>query len=581
MRGGMGHRFGSNGEKFNIRKLNKQALAILKNNLKGQGKNLFVAITLTLIISASHTILPLLTKTAIDDHIVAKQFNGLVLVVIAYIVVALIQWFTSSWQMYLARKIAYNVITSLRNEIYSHLIKLDINFHNNNKVGDISSVIMNDVETLYNLISQGFVYFISDLITIIAIAISLYLLNSKLAVILLISMPIIIFITNLIGKLLRKAQQQVRKNIAKLTTGIEQNISGVRAVKTFAQETTQNKKVEELSQQARKANIKSTAISALLFPIMDLAGAIGLALVIWQGGLLYAQNAISLGVLMAAISYSRRIYGPLMDLSQIYTTYQTAAASLDRVYSFIKNKPNISYLKQDMQLKDSTIELNKVSFAYEENQEHILENLDFTIASGEKIGIIGPSGVGKSTIIKLISRQYDPLQGIIRIGDIPLKSITKTKLRNMIQVIPQDTYLFPVSVWENIAYGLQNITKQDVEKIIKNLQLNEFFDRLDNGLDSLVGENGKTLSGGQRQAIAITRAMVRNPKILILDEAASNLDPQIEQLIYSNTKKLWQDKTIIIVTHRTTSLKLVDKVYEIKDKKLVEINKEQVKLAGW
>ncbi len=568
-------------DQFKLKDLNKKALNILKSNIKSEKKELIYAVFLTLFISGTHVILPILMKVAIDDYIGTKDFSGLVVLVIGYIILALIQWFAAYKQMFLASKIGYSVLYSIREKVYKHLINLDIDFHNKHQVGDITSVIMNDVETIYNLISQGFIYFISDSITLIAITAALFILNLRLAVTLLITVPIILYSTKLIGKILRKAQRDVRKNIAQLTSQVEQNISGIKTVKSFSSELSQASKVSEVSEKTRNAQIKAVAISALHFPIMDLAGAIGIALIVWQGGLLLTRNVITLGVLMAAISYVRRIFGPLMDLSQIYTTYQTAGASLDRISSFLDNEQQVKFLADGESSKDNyDITIKNLTFAYDQDTL-ILENVNLDIKQGSHIGIIGKSGSGKSTFIKVLGRQYDPNEGEILIGGLPYESYSKNEFKKILQVLPQDTHLFPLTIWENIVYGLKNKKLEDVEELIKKLDLQDFFSKFENGLETKIGEEGKSLSGGQKQAVAIARAMIRNPDILILDEAASNLDSQIEKKIYNYIKSDWADKTLIIITHRVTSLDLTDKIYQVKNKGIIEINKEEIELAGW
>lgn len=582
MRGGMGGRLSSEvDDKFKLKELNKKALNILKDSIKSTKKELIYAILLTLIIAGTHVVLPILTKIAIDDYISSKEFNGLVIVVVSYIALALVQWFASYKQTFLASKIGYTVLYSIRKKIYKHLINLDIDFHNKHQVGDITSVIMNDVETIYSLISQGFIYLISDVVTLLAITVALFVLNLRLAVTLLITVPIILYSTKLIGKILRKAQRDVRGNIAQLTSGVEQNISGIKTVKSFSGELSQSSKVSELSEKTRNAQIKAVTISALHFPIMDLAGAIGMALIIWQGGMLLTRNIITLGVLMAAVSYVRRIFGPLMDLSQIYTTYQTAGASLDRINSFLDNKQQVEFLAEGEKPKDNyDISIKNLTFAYDEDTI-ILENLNLDIKQGSHIGIIGESGAGKSTFIKVLGRQYDPNIGEILIGGIPFENYNKNEFKNILQILPQDTYLFPFTIWENIVYGLKDKTLADVKELINKLDLEDFFAKFENGLETKVGEEGKSLSGGQRQAVAIARAMIRDPDILILDEAASNLDSQIEKKIYKYIKTDWLDKTLIIVTHRVTSLDLTDKIYEVRDKGVFQVSKEEIQLAGW
>ncbi|NLC26978.1 MAG: ABC transporter ATP-binding protein, partial [Fastidiosipila sp.] len=475
----------------------------------------------------------------------------------------------------------YTVLYSIRNKLYKHLISLDIDFHNKHQVGDITSVIMNDVETIYSLIAQGFIYLISDVMTVAAIMTALFILNLRLAFTLLITVPIIIYSTKLIGKLLRKAQKDVRQNIAQLTSGVEQNLSGIKTVKSFSGELAQSSKVSELSEKTRNAQIKAVAISALHFPIMDLAGAMGMALILWQGGLLLTQNIITLGVLMAAVTYAGKIFGPLMDLSQIYTTYQTAGASLDRVNTFLENKQEVDFPAEGEESGENyDIAIKNLKFAYDEDTI-ILENLDLEIEQGSRIGIIGKSGAGKSTFIKVLGRQYNPDSGEILIGGVPYQNYGKNEFKEILQILPQDTYLFPLSIWENITYGMEDKTLADVEDLIRKLELEDFFAKFENGLETEVGEEGKTLSGGQQQAVAIARAMIRDPQILILDEAASNLDSQIERKIYQYIKTDWAEKTLIIVTHRVTSLDLTDTIYEVRDKGIFEIDRAEIELAGW
>ena len=582
MRGGMGERLRSEvDDQFKLKDLNKNALNILKNNIKSEKKELIYAVLLTLVISGTNVVLPILTKIAIDDYISTKDFNGLVIVVVGYIALALVQWFATYKQTFLASKIGYTVLYSIREKLYKHLINLDIDFHNKHQVGDITSVIMNDVETIYSLISEGFIYLISDVVTLVAIATALFVLNLRLAVTLLITVPIILYSTKLIGSLLRKAQRDVRENIAQLTSGVEQNLSGIKTVKSFSGELSQASKVSELSEKSRNAQIKAVAISALHFPIIDLAGAIGMALIIWQGGMLLIQNIITLGVLMAAVSYARRIFGPLMDLSQIYTTYQTAGASLDRINSFLDNKQQVKFPAEGERSEDNyDIVIRNLTFGYDQDTI-ILENVYLDIEKGSHIGIVGKSGAGKSTFIKVLGRQYNPNRGEILIGGVPYQNYSKNEFKKILQILPQDTYLFPLTIWENITYGLKDKTLADVEELISKLELEDFFAKFENGLETKVGEEGKSLSGGQKQAVAIARAMIRDPEILILDEAASNLDSQIEKKIYKYIKTDWVEKTLIIVTHRVTSLDLTDKIYEVRDKGIFEISKEEIELAGW
>ena len=583
MRGGMGQRLSSGEDvKYNLRKLSSESLRVLKNSMQGQLIGLVLATMLTFVIAGTSVFAPLLTQRAIDNYISLGDWNGLLLLMSLYILMVAIEWIASFGQTLLAHKVAYGSITRLRSRVFAHTMELDLAYHHDNKVGHTSSMIMNDTETLFSLISQGFVYFISDLVTIVAIFVTLFSLSPRLALVITFTMPITLLGTQLIGKLVRFAQRQVRQNIADLTAGVEQNISGAKDVKALSQEGRQAAKVEELSRATKDANIKSAAASALMFPMMDLTAAIGLGAVIWQGGFLFSRGDITFGVFTAALLYVRRIHGPLMDLSQIYTPYQTAGAALERIASLLNLSPKVltpSNPVTALSWVGAELSLQNVGFAY--GEADIFHGVTLTIPYGSRIGIVGPSGAGKSTLVKLLGRLHDPGEGTIALGGVDLRSIAPEVLRSKIQIIPQDTYLFPMKVWENICYGLPGVTRQQVSELSDRLDLTSFFSRLKDGLDTVVQEGGKTLSGGQRQAVAILRAVIRDPDIIILDEAASHLDPQIEQVVYQNVKALWQDKTLIVVTHRTTSLGLVDRVYEVKDCRLSEIDKQHADLAGW
>lgn len=285
MRGGFGHAISSREDtKFSLRNLNRRALDIVFASLKGQGLALTIAMLLTLFLTAISVLTPLLIKEALDTHIIPQQWAGLTWVVALFFGLVLLEWMAAYRQTYLTRVVAYKAITNIRTRLYKHVIALDFCFHTDNKVGATTSVIMNDVESILNLVSQGFIFFINDLLTIIAITVALFVLNTQLAALLLVTTPIIIISTNQVGKRLRQAQRKAQENLATLTAGVSENLAGVREVKTFSQEQRQTQRLQILSQETARANVKAVTISALLFPVMDLTSAIGVALVVWRGG---------------------------------------------------------------------------------------------------------------------------------------------------------------------------------------------------------------------------------------------------------------------------------------------------------
>ncbi|HSL93081.1 MAG TPA: ABC transporter ATP-binding protein, partial [Bacillota bacterium] len=546
----------------------------------GLGKPLLQASLLTVIIAAISVSTPLITRLAIDHSVANRDWVGLLQIMSLYAAMVALEWLVSYGQTLLAHRVAYGAITKLRVRVFNHLLSLDPGFHQDSKVGAMTSMVMNDTESLFGLIAQGFIYFISDLVTIVAVFATLMFLSPRLALVITFTMPLTLFGTQMIGKLVRLAQRQVRQDIADLSAGVEQTVSGVKDVKAFAREGQQSERIARLSGAARDSQIKSAKASALMFPMMDLTSAIGLGAVIWQGGILFGRGQISLGVLTAALLYVRRIHGPLMDLSQTYNSYQTAAAALDRVSSLLNRKPIITESEHPIKAGSvGDLQVTGVHFGYKESD--VLSGVDLCIPAGSKIAIVGESGSGKSTMVKLLARLYDPRQGEVYFGGVDVRNIALKELRRRIQVVPQDTYLFPVTIWENIAYGMPDISREAVVRLSEEVGLREFFARLPSGMDTRVFEGGKSLSGGQRQAVAILRALIRDPDVLIFDEAASHLDPQLEKVIFDSLRGMWADKTIIVITHRTTSLGMAERIYEVRAGKLQEIDRSLVSLAGW
>ncbi|MFW6305903.1 MAG: ABC transporter ATP-binding protein, partial [Bacillota bacterium] len=437
---------------------------------------------------------------------------------------------------------------------------------------DIMSRLTHDVNALSDLVSSGFVHFFNDLLTLLGIMVIMLYLDVKLALISFIMIPFIFFAILILGKRMRNAYRDVREKLAELNADVEENISGIRLVQALNREAINNGKFTRLSWENLKANLKAVSYFALLFPTMNLSRVMGEALVLIFGGWGVINGIISLGVLLAFMGYIRRFFAPLADLSQVYNTYQAAAAALDRIYEYLSIEPEIGEDKAQVVLQNKLeshnlldnkkikgeIVFEKVSFAYE--KEDILREFSLHINAGEVLALVGPTGAGKTTLVNLLTRLYDIRQGSISIDGIEISKITKKTLRKLIAVVPQDVFLFDTSIKENIRYGNLSAKDEDVIKAAQQVKAHDFISGLPDGYNTQVGESGIRLSGGQKQLISFTRALLANPKILILDEATSSVDAYTEVLIQQALDQLLKGRTGIMIAHRFTTLKKADRI---------------------
>jgi ATP-binding cassette subfamily B protein len=402
-------------------------------------------------------------------------------------------------------------------------------------------------------------------------------LNFRLALISFLTIPLIFLAIFFLGKRMRKAYKGVREKLAELNADVEESISGIRIVQALNREAINTGKFKRLSWENLKANLKAVSYFALLFPTMTLSRVFGESLVLMYGGWQVVNDVISLGVIIAFLSYVRRFFGPLADLSQVYNTYQSAGASLDRIYEYISIQPSIreqeKSIKPDNEFKGE-INFEEVSFGYDE-QQTIINGFNLHIDPGEVFALVGATGAGKTTIVNLLTRLYDVVQGSILIDGVDLRQIPFKELRKLIAVVPQNVFLFDTSVKENIRYGAPKAKDEEVEMAAKRVHSHDFITNLPDGYETEVGEGGVRLSGGQRQLISFARALIADPKILILDEAISSVDAYTEVLIQKALEELLKDRTAIIIAHRFSTLRRADRIGVLRNGSLIGIGRHE------
>ncbi len=580
MRGGFGRRISSGEEEdFSLKQLDKQVIKFLFRYLRKRMKTLLAATFSMLLVTLATLAGPFLSKVAIDKYIMAGDMTGLNWIFLLMVFSYGVLWIASYWQTYLSNWVGQKIVGDIREDLYQHLQSQPLEFFHQRNTGDIMSRVTHDINALADLVSTGFVHLLNDLFTILGIVVIMLVLNLQLALVSFITIPFILFGVYFLGKRMRQAYRGVREKLAALNADVEENLSGIRLVQALNREAVNTGKFSKLSWKNLKANLKAASYFSLLFPVMNLSKVVGEALVLGYGGWQVVEGTVSLGVMMAFMGYVRRFFSPLADLSQVYNTYQSAGAALDRIYEYMTIEAEIKE-PEDPVLIDSDlegkIELEQVSFGYE--RETVIDNLNLQIKSGEVLALVGPTGAGKTTIVNLLTRLYDVDEGRILLDGIDLRQFSFSSLRNIISIVPQDIFLFDTSIKENIRYGRPEATDEEVVKAAKQVQADEFITGLPQGYDTRVGEAGIKLSGGQKQLVSFARAMLVDPQILILDEATSSVDAYTEVLIQQAMEELLADRTVIMIAHRFATLEQADRIGVLEGGKLVGLGShEQLK----
>jgi len=552
-----------------LRHVDRQAVRTIGAYLGKYKGQLTLALLFMIIVAATNMLAPYLSKIAIDDYIVKKNLSGLSLVLVAYIVVYAIFWVASYAGSVISHKVGHRMIADIRHDLYKHIVELPLSFFNSSRTGEIMSRLTGDVNNLSELITSGVTNLIGDFLTVVGVAVIMFAMNAKLAVIVLTIVPVIFIGIIYIGRFMRKAYGSIREMSGKMNAGVEENLAGIRVVKSMSQESENKKSFEKLNMDTFKAQIKASGATALIFPFMSLTSAISTALAVLFGGLMIinGESAITVGVIMAFISYTNRFFIPLRDISQVYGVYQNAAASAERIYKYLKLPITIQPPKQPVKLTSplkGEIRFEQVSFGYEAGK-NILEHFELELPAGQITAIVGPTGAGKSTLIRLIPRLYDVGSGAVRIDGIDVRDMELDDIRKYVMLVPQDVFLFDDTIRENIRYGRLGASDEDVEKAALSACADEFIRKLTQGYDTQVGEGGGQLSGGQRQLIAFARAVLADRPILILDEATSSVDASTELMIQKALDSLIKERTVIIVAHRFTTLRRAQKVLVIEN----------------
>ena len=551
---------------------NPHLIKRLLKYLKPYSGKMVLAFLLTLVESGLILLTPYLMRMAIDDYITVKQTKGLLFIGLAIFLSFIFTFIVSSGQRYLISWVGQKLLATLRSDLFSHLQRLHIGYHDRHSVGVTVSRVINDVAEINELLSQGIITLFGDLLVLIGIIITMLTMSPKLALLTFTVMPIMIFVTWLFSRQARVAYRNTRSKVAAVVGDLAEDINGIRAIQAFAQEKASQDRFEKVNQENRDAYIKAMSLSFVFLPTIEILGMLATAIVLWFGGKFVIQGQLTLGIMVAFLSYVSRFFQPIQELSRLYTTFQSAMAGGEQVIRLLDTVPDIQDSENAIELSNvqGKVEFRHVSFKYNPDLPLILEDLNLTIEPGKTVALVGQTGAGKTTIAKVLARFYEIDDGTIEIDDIDIRSISLSSLRKNVRVISQDPFLFSCSIEDNIRYGAPDASFEAVQEAARLANAHDFINALPEGYQTKVQEGGINISHGQRQLISIARAILSNPEILILDEATANIDMVTEMLIQDALAKLLKQRTAIVIAHRLNTVRNADWVYVLDAGKIIE-----------
>lgn len=544
--------------------------------VKPYSKYVVIAILMNVVVAALGPVRPYLTKIAIDDYIVNSDYNGLIIISVLLIGTLLFQAIVQYFLTYFTQLMGQKIIFDLRTKLFAHIQKLALKYFDKTPIGRLVTRVTNDVESLNDLFSSGIVMIFSDVFIIIWILVFMFFMSWQLTLVSLSVLPILVYATFLFRKKVRESYRDVRFQLARLNSYMQEHVSGMNIIQIFTKGQDETDKFADINAGHRKANIDSIFYYAIFYPIVEILSSFAIALIIWYGGGNVVQGTMTIGVLFAFIQYTEMFFRPIRDLSEKYNIMQTAMASSERIFKLLDNETFINdpVLPKRLCKFEGNIEFKNVWFAYNKD-DYVLKDISFNVYAGETVAIVGATGAGKSSIINLLNRFYDINKGEILVDELDLRTITKEDLRKHISIVLQDIYLFSGTIKSNINLGDSSISDEEIVQAAKTVGAHDFISKLPNQYDEVVKEKGATLSVGQKQLISFARALAFNPQILILDEATSSIDTESEILIQKAIQKLLLGRTSIVIAHRLSTIQKSDKIIVLHKGEIKEVGTHQ------
>jgi len=561
IRGGFMGRLQREEANFRISSLRKGSLRLIAHYVRPYLGRVLLAVFLMLLSTAASLAMPLMARIAVDSYIIPGDLKGLTILALAYLLLNAVFWPALYGQGYLSGWVSQRVVYDIRKDMVRNVLRRSIEFHRREKVGQVMSRITNDVNNVADFVSTSLIHFFNDILTVCGIIVVMALLDLRLTIVTMVSVPVVVVSFSFLARRMRHAYIHVQQEMAAVNTGVEQGVVGMKVTQSLSRESFNIEQFEMLSLRNMKANLRTAVLFASLFPVMTVSNMLSVALVIGYGGSLVAGGTMTIGVILAFLGYVNRFFGPVRELSLVYNSLQAAAASLTRIGEYLVGEPEIPEPDRPEEPDGGfkgRINVRDVTFSY--GEEPVLRDIDLTVEPGGTLAMVGPTGAGKSTLALLLARIYDPDEGSIEIDGTDLRSISNEELRSLVTIVPQETYLFPDTIRENIRYGNPAATDAEVENATRLVQAHDFIKSLPHGYESQAGEAGGLLSGGQRQLIALARAVLADPLILVLDETTAHVDALTEQKLQEAMSEVSRGRTTVIIAHRFTTVRNADRM---------------------
>jgi len=530
--------------------------------LRPHRRSVVIALVAIVAQSAMQLAQPLLIRVAIDDYILAGNLSGLGQIALLFLVILIASFGLEFVETYTMQMMGQRIMFDLRMEIYGHLQRLDVRFYDRNPVGRLMTRVTTDVDALNDLFASGVVSAFRDVFILLGIMVILVIMDWRLAIVAFSVLPLIVLVTRWFRTHARESYREVRGWIARINATLQENITGMSTVQLFGREARNLAAFDEVNRGHRDANLASIFYYATFYPAIEFVGAVASALIIWFGGGWEMEGTLTLGSLVAFLQYSQRFFRPISDLSEKFNILQSAMASSERIFGLLDTPVAISSPVSPLtppSRRTGQIAFEDVSFAYR-GEDCVLRNVSFTIEPGERVGIVGATGSGKTTLINLLLRFYDVNQGRISIDGVDVRDMDLHVLRRRFGLVLQDVHMFSGTIRDNITLGREETTDEEVETAASQAHADGFISRLPDGLDSAVAERGATLSVGQKQLLSFARALSFKPDVLVLDEATSSVDTDTELLIQDALQTLMKGRTTLAVAHRLSTVQDMDRV---------------------
>ena len=523
---------------------------------------------------------PYLAKYALDDAVHGHTGAKLEIVVGIFVAAGLANWGMTYVETYLTGWVGERILADLRNQLFEHLQRLSLGFYERNRAGVIISRLTNDVEAIDQLVTDGVTTLVQSSLTLVGTAVLLFVLDWRLALATCAVIPLMSLATVVFRKHSARAYAAVRERLGLVTATLAEDIAGMRVVQSFTREQAAYANFREVALRYRESNMQTVVLNGLYFPFVDLLSTVALAVVLGYGGHLYFAHSISLGTLFAFMLYVQNFFDPVQQLSQLYNTFLSATAALDKIVGVLEQQPEVADVPGavDLPAIAGHVRFEGVRFSYGRGEE-VLHGLDLDVPAGTTVALVGHTGAGKSTIAKLLARFYEPTAGRITIDDLDLDEVTQRSLRRQLGVVPQEGFLFAGTVAENIAFGRPDADADEIVRAAQVVGAPDFILRLEDGYETQLGERGSRLSLGQRQLVAFARALLADPRILILDEATSSVDIGTERKIEEALRILLAERTAFVIAHRLSTIRDADLIVVLEHGRIVEQGSHEELLA--